>query len=64
MNISALVTIPREDYDALVSDRARLDTVRELVSKTSFVSRSELLLILGTEDKLIRGCVKESENDD
>lgn len=61
MNISDFVTIPRTDYDAFVRDRAILDTVRELVSKTSYVNRTDLLLLLGAEDKMKRFCEKESE---
>lgn len=48
------ITLSREDYDSLVSDRERLEVVKELISKTSYVSRCDLLVVLGAEDKCLR----------
>lgn len=51
---STEITLTREQYDELVADRSRLNVVRELVSKTSYISKSDLLVALGVEDKYVR----------
>lgn len=55
------IAITREHYDELIADRARLNVVRDLVSKTSYVSKSDLLVALGVEDESFKEGVKNND---
>ncbi len=45
------VSVPVQQYEALVRDSERIEVVKNLVCKSSYVSRSDLLLVLGVEEQ-------------
>lgn len=44
------VLIPVCEYERLVRDSERMEVVKNLVCKSSYVSRGDLLLVLGIEE--------------
>ena len=55
-----MVMVPRDEYIDLICIAAIYDTVKHLVSNTSYVSRHDLLLLLRAKDNFT---VKESEEE-
>ena len=44
------VMVPVHEYESLVRDSERMEVVKNLVCKSSYVSRGDLLLVLGIEE--------------
>ena len=55
-----MVMVPRDEYIDLICIAAIYDTVKHLVSNTSYVRRHDLLLLLRAKDNFAR---KESEGE-
>ena len=45
------VLVPVCEYERLVRDSERVEVVKNLVSKSSYVSRGDLLLVLGVDEQ-------------
>lgn len=50
---SEVVVIPLERYDELLESETRLDTVRDYLGHTEFITHKDLYLLLGDMQKVI-----------
>ena len=50
---SEIVVIPLERYDELLESETRLDTVKDYLEHTEFITHKDLYLLLGDMQKVI-----------
>ena len=50
---SEIVVIPLERYDELLESETRLDTVKDYLENTEFITHKDLYLLLGDMQKVI-----------
>lgn len=51
--VSEIVVIPLERYDELLESETRLDTVKDYLCHTEFITHKDLYLLLGDMQKVI-----------